>query len=511
MLESKAYKKGMKLLPCLMRKLSLKAYPSNRIRKGLHLTRFSSIIGYKSRKNLTVVSVLILCSLSVYFSPTVRTQRCLAGSGMGERSTYDTDNTMYQKNDPSHIEMCRHFIPRVKDVLLKKDFEAKAKDLGIDGLNLLLDRPISSSNSTKEIGANKAIVKEDKMLCDPSLLTPSSALIQVMSSSLISEASSRLGLNVWYQYQCPSLLKNDHFLYAGSIQDVLFHELSSEKGQLQLISMDNRALENLCTNCLLDFYELQHKQFHGMNCILFPKPTVETDKEQIGIKTLLPVLREAMVRASERWSKEISKSEHLSIIQTRFAEQDLKTEDELEDIANGYQNDDLENEEDEKLTASIYLSCPFESCSKLHPVFAMKFHLYAENIPYNTAIISIIVSETCSLRVKGCMAHGQSLFSYLTDKIPDARVELIQASNIHTFASFSKMANSDLLICPPGQGCIIPALFMKESSTALLASDKTTPEWFKELPLDDLGISLLSEDSLELREVSDLDLYFATQ
>ena len=35
--------------------------------------------------------------------------------------------------------------------------------------------------------------------------------------------------------------------------------------------------------------------------------------------------------------------------------------------------------------------------------------------------------------------------------------------------------------------------------------------FIKELPLDDLGITLLPEDSLELREVSDLDLYFATQ
>lgn len=461
-----------------------------------------------------IISFFILYSFSIYLSPAVKTQRCLAGSGMGERSKYDADDAMHQKKDPSHIEICRHFIPRVKDVLLKKDFEAKAKDLGIDGLNLLLDQPTSSTNATKEESdVNKVnVVKEDKLLCNPSLLTTSSALIQVMSSSLMSEASSRLGLNVWYQYQCPSLLKKDRSLYSGSIQDVLFHELSSEKGQLQSVPMDYRALENLCTNCLLDFNELEHKQFHGMNCILFPKTTVETEqKGQIGIKTLLPVLREAMAKASERWSDKISNSENLSVIQTRFAENDIKSEEELEDIANGYQNDDIENGEEEKLTASIYLSCPFETCSKRDPVFAMKFHIYAENIPYNTSIISIIVSETCSLRVKGCIAHGQSLFSYLTEKIPDARVELIQASNSHTFASFSKMANSDLLICPPGQGCIIPALFMKESSTALLAADKTTPGWFKELPLDELGISLLPEDSLELREVSDLDLYFATQ
>ena len=199
-----------------------------------------------------------------------------------------------------------------------------------------------------------------------------------------------------------------------------------------------------------------------------------------------------MANVTRQWLQESDGrgGEQQSYLEVRHTRREFKTREEMDLIEGGYQIDerkanhrsseDDDNDEDgdeesrESKTASIYISCPYEVCDPYQPVHAMHYSTYTKYIPESIYTISVIVSETCSSYIVGCLNHAHSLFAYLSKQYPDARLELMQSDSSNTAAIYVALTNSDYLVCPPGQGCILPSLFMKRGGRAILASDQTT-------------------------------------
>jgi len=153
----------------------------------------------------------------------------------------------------------------------------------------------------------------------------------------------------------------------------------------------------------------------------------------------------------------------------------------------------------------------------------MNFDIYDKIIPFNsTTSIQIFASAGCAKAyVQGnsdCIEHGRRLKRYfLQTRTPKygtyVRYDVVGSSA----ASYARMIDARILICPPGTVmCLLPALGKKPGKKAYIAEDpsrEATFHWFENHVLEErkrLGFQEMEFDAVAESDfidiISDVDL-----
>jgi len=116
----------------------------------------------------------------------------------------------------------------------------------------------------------------------------------------------------------------------------------------------------------------------------------------------------------------------------------------------------------------------------------MNFNIYNQIITQGTTSIQVFASSSCAVAyVLGklkCIEHGRQLKWWFINNRPNIYVRYDVVGS--TVASFSRMMNAKVLICPPGIiQCLLPALGKQAGKKAFIAEDSShagTYHWFEE-------------------------------
>ena len=467
--------------------------------------------------------------------------------------------------EPSHIRLCRHLTPRFEHALAIDNAEKKAEALGLRGLNLA---NIPELQIPDPIEMDYLIVEEDEHVClsqstptDSLLQMFSSALLSAAASKFKLNVEYDHKCSQWRtklidqketEENTPQSDDNRPF----TIQEMLPEDLL-ENDEGEKIPLEVLAIKNICMGCITEF-ESNNGTISTRNCALFTRPTVYTpptllgkkrrrkrikrgkyrietieDREQpasiklseeeyskmtreleekggpqlpTGIVAILPVLKENLLQVSQAWKEkkiddlgdaitERIKSRPGSLVEPSINEEgDLNSENEESRAYSSATDDD----------AVIYITCKKENCSEelFQDSLAMPFYVYVTEIPNSVSSITISVSEDCIQYVQGCFAYGEALSGFLTKFYPRASVELIQDES--TFAAFARMTTANYLICPPGLGCMLPALSTAGRST--IVGNPNLIFWLPQLTLETIwNIKFLDMNEVPVMGVTDLD------
>jgi hypothetical protein len=115
----------------------------------------------------------------------------------------------------------------------------------------------------------------------------------------------------------------------------------------------------------------------------------------------------------------------------------------------------------------------------------MNYEVYDRVIPSGVTSIQIFASSSCAVDYVGgntdCIQHGRKLKSYFVQSRPRTYVRYDVVGS--TAASFTRMIQSRILVCPPGTVmCLLPALGKKPGKKAYVAEDPSEEEtyrWFE--------------------------------
>ena len=151
----------------------------------------------------------------------------------------------------------------------------------------------------------------------------------------------------------------------------------------------------------------------------------------------------------------------------------------------------------------------------------MNFDVYDKLIPPAARSIQVFASANCAVAaVEGrsnCIEHGRIIKKYFLQTRSQQHGTYVRYDVVgSTAASFSRMINCKILICPPGTVmCLLPALSKQAGTKAYIAEDpayKETYKWFenhvlkerKEIGIQDAGYDEIAEEQF-LDIVSEVD------
>merc|ERR1719162_1939186 len=113
-----------------------------------------------------------------------------------------------------------------------------------------------------------------------------------------------------------------------------------------------------------------------------------------------------------------------------------------------------------------------------------------------------MVSKECQTHVANCSKHGEVLTSLLARFYPRAHVSFILEES--TYAAFARMTAADYLVCPPGLGCMLPALSSTGHSTQV--GNPNLVFWLPQLSITNIwNIKLLPMTEVPVASVQELD------
>eukprot|EP00804_Cyclotella_cryptica_P013213 CCRYP_007005-RA/>CCRYP_007005-RA protein AED:0.21 eAED:0.21 QI:123/1/1/1/1/1/2/71/922 len=343
------------------------------------------------------------------------------------------DGTIF--DEPAHTRMCRAILPR-------------------------LDALDAGSSAFPE-----AIFTESEYVCrDPD--APYTSVMNMMAAQLLSAASENLGLDVKYTHRCAKWEK----FCSGNMTTIQFHlpdPISMQSYAFQEGCVDAAALRFICQNSL-------DAGTNNPEMILFPNSyldsTSNTCNMQCYFLQVLPWIRTNLRIVATEW---------LNTVETRALTFWLRNAAEFS-----------HREKDDMEVSVVSLSCANDGCNMSQESCECIFEplpnwVYAMNIPRSSTNVAIVVTPTCAKFGEGCTLHAQELYHFFHRLYPRADITY----NVITSTSswYMRMITADHLICPPGNGCVLPAMARDAYTYVYEKTSPTIQTWLTCIPNDYLA------------------------
>lgn len=329
------------------------------------------------------------------------------------------DGTIF--SEPAHTRMCRSIIDR-------------------------LDAYDAGTTSFEQI-----IFTESEYVCrDPD--APYTSIFNMFAAQLLHEANNQIGLNVDYTHRCA---KWERFC-TGNMTTIQFHlpdPLSMNAYAWQGGCIDAAMLRTICTNSLASSDPTDPDN------ILFPSGYLDTGTNTCNLgcyfDQVLPWIRNNLRTVATDWLNTVE-SRALTFWLRNAAEFSHREKDDME-------------------VSVVSLSCAKEDCDMTQDSCVCEFTplpnwVYAMHIPRSSTNVAIVVSPTCAKFGDGCTLHAQELYHFFHTLYPRADITY----NVITSTSswYMRMITADVLVCPPGEGCLLPAI-ARDAYTYIY--EKTSP------------------------------------
>lgn len=329
-------------------------------------------------------------------------------------------------NPPPHIQLCQEFLRRYSD----------SKSSGND----------QNENGNVNFGSFR--VEEDGAVCED-WEAPHYSILSIYASSLIAAVGKPLGLR--YKHGCRNhMIKmhqdpTKHYDYTP-VQTLLPENLISKTDAAKV---EPELIQQLCQGCIQGFEQIHQGDTRSLThqCLLMPdEDTARTILEgpkpmELPLTSVLPSLIDRLRHMADDW-----------IVMTNV----------------------LKNEHESGVIIAV------DERSTM-----MNYDVYDSVIPNGVVSIQIFASASCAVAyVEGrsdCIEHGRRLKRYFIQTRPDTYVRYDVVGS--TAASYARMINARILVCPPGTVmCMLPALGKKAGKKAYIAEDsseKETYKWFE--------------------------------
>lgn len=339
------------------------------------------------------------------------------------------DGTVF--SEPAHTRMCRSIVDRLD-----------AYDAG---------------TTTFE----QVIFTESEYVCrDPD--APYTSVLNMFAAQLLHEANNQIGLNVDYTHRCA---KWERFC-TGNMTTVQFHlpdPLSMTAYAWQDGCIDAAMLRTICTNSLASSDPTDPDN------ILFPSGYLNTDTNTCSLECyfnqVLPWIRNNLRVVATNWLNTVE-SRALTFWLRNAAEFSHREKDDME-------------------VSVVSLSCAVEDCDMSQTSCVCEFTplpnwVYAMHIPRSSTNVAIVVSPTCAKFGEGCTLHAQELYHFFQTLYPRADITW----NVITSTSswYMRMITADVLVCPPGEGCLLPAIARDAYTYVYEKTSPTVSTWLTCVP-----------------------------
>ncbi len=362
----------------------------------------------------------------------------------------------YTEDQPSHIALCEELIRR-NNIVSRRQAQ--------DG-----DSSLSSPFTTY-------LVQESPEVCTD-WSKPHSALMQLISSSIVAFVGERFGLE--YRHNCHQDLNAEYRrnmpFDVTTVQEI-FPELKMPIDQ-RVVKL-GEVVHELCNNCIEDYKS--NKVAYGSSeathhCLAFPDHgAVKLDyvNEQVMGRNGMPEMVEKQeLLDSQGFVVHTALEAVLPLVRNR-----------LWHVARDWQKEAVIPRGDPSTGAVIYVDAGTS--------MPIPFNLYAKQIPPHVTRVEILSGPNCAagnlaismtqLQRLSCLEHGSQLRDYLHNYFKDERVEVGFKMLSSTAAAYTRMIQANTLLCPPETlTCLLPALAKDRVKNAVIfeSPESTTYNWF---------------------------------
>eukprot|EP00571_Detonula_confervacea_P011742 CAMPEP_0172297172 /NCGR_PEP_ID=MMETSP1058-20130122/293_1 /TAXON_ID=83371 /ORGANISM="Detonula confervacea, Strain CCMP 353" /LENGTH=978 /DNA_ID=CAMNT_0013006289 /DNA_START=43 /DNA_END=2976 /DNA_ORIENTATION=+ len=344
------------------------------------------------------------------------------------------DGTIF--SEPAHTRMCRSIIDRLD-----------ASDAGVTNFEQL-------------------IFTESEYVCrDPD--SPYTSVLNMFAAQLLDSANNHIGLNIDYTHRCA---KWERFC-TGNLTTVQFHlpdPLSTNAYAFQPGCVDAPMLRSICTDCLAG------DDPANPDCVLFPNGYLDAQTNTCNLgcyfSQVMPWIRNNLRSIATNW---------LSTVETRALTFWLRNAAEFS-----------HREKDDMEVSVVALSCANDGCDMSQSTCVCQFDplpnwVYAMHIPRSSTNVAIVVSPTCAKFGQGCTLHAQELYHFFGQLYP--RADITYSVITSTSSWYMRMITADHLVCPPGVGCLLPAIARDAYTYVYETTSPTVSTWLTCTPQDYLN------------------------
>ena len=245
---------------------------------------------------------------------------------------------------------------------------------------------------------------------------------------------------------------------------------------------------------------------HGFESVQRRATSEEGNKAQLptGIVSILPTIKANLQKISITWTESLGSTYITDRLTNRPGAHvtPMAKISEIPSIASTGEKGAYSQASND--AAVIYLTCKKENCAQpeFTDALVMPLYVYVTEIPSSVASITVMVSKECNTFVPDCAPHGRALTALLDQFYPRATVEfLIEES---TYAAFARMTTANYLLCPPGLGCMLPALGTTGHSTQV--GNPNLVHWLPQLTITNIwNIKFLAMTEVPVMSVKELD------
>lgn len=394
-----------------------------------------------------------------------------------------------RENPPSYIKLCKAFIEKSEAVGFVTEGNYVADDTDRESVSSgggIAEemRSLAQEGEGEEGGLNENLfyVVEDKALCED-WQAPHFSTLAMYASSLIAAVGRPLGLR--YKHDCRrhmlEMRNSKHYDWTP-IQSLLPNNLIAKTDAEKIGS---EQIKSMCQDCISKYETNGLPEFMSStthHCLMMPENDVATSLlnsgKELPMTYALPSMIDRMRHVADDW-----------IATTGY----IKNEDET----------------------GVVIALDGRSTM-------MNYKVYDSIIPTGVKSIQIFASSSCGIDYveskTDCIEHGRRLKRYFINTRSSQYGTYVRYDVVgSTAASFSRMVNSRILICPPGTiSCLLPALAKKAGKKAYIAEDPSEEETFqwmedhllkerKRLGFQEVGYDAVP-DADYLNIISDVDL-----
>jgi len=344
------------------------------------------------------------------------------------------DGTVF--SEPAHTRMCRTIVDRL------------------------------DTYETGVTNFQQVIFTESEYVCrDPD--APYTAVLNMFAAQLLHTANNDIGLNVDYTHRCARWER----YCTGNMTTIQFHlpdPLSVNAYAFQPGCVDAPSLRTICEGCLAS------DDPTNPDCVLFPKGYLDATTNTCNLgcyfSQVLPWIRNNLRTVATQW---------LNAVEARALTFWLRNAAEFS-----------HREKDDMEVAVVSLSCSNDDCDMSMSECVCEFEplpnwVYAMHVPRSSTNVAIVISPTCSRFGEGCTLHAQELFHFFKRLYP--RADITENVITSTSSWYMRMITADHLVCPPGVGCLLPAIARDAYTYVYERTSPTVFTWLTCTPQDYLN------------------------
>ena len=314
----------------------------------------------------------------------------------------------------------------------------------------------------------QVVFTESEYVCrDPD--SPYTSVLSMFAAQLLDSANNYLGLNVDYTHRCA---KWERYC-TGNMTTIQFHlpdPLLIAAYDFQPSCVDGPMLRTICTDALAAEDSTDPHLILFPNGYLDESGTSPTCALGCYFSQVLPWIRNNLRAVATSW---------LNTVETRALTFWLRNAQEFS-----------HREKDDMEVSVVSLSCANDGCDMSQQTCDCQFDplpnwVYAMHIPRSSTNVAIVVSPTCAKFGEGCTLHAQELYHFLGQLYPRADITY----NVITSTSswYMRMITADHLVCPPGVGCLLPAIARDAYTYVYETTSPTVGTWLTCTPQDYLN------------------------